>query len=262
MNSMRRAWHRLADMLRGGARREADLATEIQSHLEMQTEDNLRLGMNPDEARRQAMLKFGGIESIKESYRDQRGFPRIEAFVKDFRFALRAMRRDPVFAAVGMLSLALGIGATTAIFSVVNALLIRPLPYSEPGRLLSISIDGAISAPAFEMLRREARTLEGAALFVNYSFNLGGGGEPERIPAARVSADLFRVLGVQPSLGRTFTAEEDVEGGNAVVVLSDALWRRRFGADPNTVGRKILLSGIPHTVIGVMPPGFRFPDGP
>lgn len=263
MNGLRRAWSRLAGAL-WGARRETELNDEIEAHLQMQMEDNLELGMPPEEARRQAVLKFGGVESAKETYRDQRGLPLIEAFVRDIRHAVRSMLRDRAFTAIAMLSLALGIGATATIFSVVNALVIASLPYQEPGRLVSVSFDmgGAISAPAFEFLRRNSRSIERAALFVNCSFNLGGSGEPERIPAARVSADLFFILGVQPALGRTFTAEEDTVGREQAVVLGDGLWRRRFGADPNILGRKVLLTGVPYTVIGVMPPGFQFPDGP
>ena len=211
MNWLRRAWSRLLGVCRGW-RRESDLHDEIESHLEMQMEDNLKLGMSPEEARRQAALKFGGIELAKETYRDQRGLPGLETFARDVRHALRAMRKDKVAALVAVLSLALGIGATTAIFSVLNALLIRPLPYSEPGQLVSIFFDndsygGSISAPAFDTLRRNSRLIDRASLFVNFSFTLafGGGAEPERVQAARVSADLFSILGVQPVLGRTFT---------------------------------------------------------
>jgi predicted permease len=266
MNIVRRGWSRLMGALRG-ARGDAELQDEIESHLEMLTEDNLSLGMPPEEARRQAVLKLGGVEFTKESYRDQRGLPRLDTFFGDVRYALRTLRKEQIATLVAVLSLAVGIGATLAIFSVVNALLIRPLPYSEPGQLVSIffggrSYGGSICAPAFEVMRHQAHVIERAALFVNYSFNLGGSGEPERVPAARVSADLFSILGIQPVLGRTFVSEEDVAGHDAVVVLGNGIWRRRFGSDPNIVGRKILLTGVPHTVIGVMPPGFRFPDGP
>ena len=138
----------------------------------------------------------------------------------------------------------------------------NPIAYSNPGQLVSISFDGAITAPAYEFLRNESNTIERSALFVNHAFNLGISGETERIPAARVSSDLFRVLGVHPVLGRTFTKEEDVAGNSNVVILGDAIWRQRFGADPDIINKEVLLTGVPHTIIGVMPPGFRFPDGP
>ncbi len=261
MKLLRRGWKRLTGML-VGSRRESELAGEIEMHLQMQTEDNLKLGMSPQEARRAAVLKFGAIESVKECYRNQRGLPRLETFLRDARYALRALRKNPEFSAAAILSLALGIGATTAIFSVADSVLLRSLPYPQPERLATISDQGAIPAPLFEQFRREARSIERAALFVNWSFNLAGRGEPERIPAARVSAELFELLGVRPELGRTFTTEEDQEGRDNVVVLGDALWKRRFAGDPSILGRTLMLNNAPYTVIGVMPPGFRFPEGP
>jgi len=261
VRSLRRAWKRLAGTF-ASARRERELAAEMEAHLEMQTEDNLARGLSPEEARRQALLKFGGVESAKESYRDQRGLPQLETLVQDTRYAFRAMRKSPGFAATAVLSLALGIAATTAIFSIVNSTLLQPLPYGDPGRLVTISLDGAITAPLYESFRHDARSLEQAALFVNVSLNLAGSGEPERVPAARVSASLFNLLGAKPRLGRTFTAEEDRPGSDAVVVIGDGLWKRRFGGDPRVLGRKVLVNGVPQIIIGIMPPGFQFPDGP
>jgi len=181
---------------------------------------------------------------------------------KDAAYALRALRRNPGLTAVALCSLALGIAGATAIFSIVNSTLLRPLPYSDPARLVTISVGGAISAPLYDRFRSEARSLEQAALFVNTSLNLAGDREPERVPAARVSASLFPLLGVQPRLGRTFTPEEDQPGRDAVVIIGDGLWKRRFGGDPRVLGHKVLVNGIPQTVIGIMPPGFQFPDGP
>ena len=261
MKPLRRGWKRLTGML-AGSRREPELADEIEMHLQMQTEDNLKLGMSPQEARRAAVLKFGGVESVKEHYREQRGLPRLETFAKDVRYAFRALRRSPEFAAAAILSLALGIGATTAIFSVAYSVLLRSQPYPQSERLATVSLDGAVTAPAFEEFRHKARSIERAALFVNWSFNLGGQGEPERIPAARVSAELFELLGVKPELGRTFTAEEDQKGRDNVVIIGDGLWKRRFAGDANALGRTLILNAAPYTVIGVMPPGFRFPEGP
>ena len=191
-----------------------------------------------------------------------RGWPLLAALAQDARYAFRTMGAAPGFAAVVVCSLALGIAAATAIFSIVHSTLLARLPYGDPGRLVTISLDGAITAPLFESFRHEARSLEQAALFVNVSLNLAGGGEPERVPAARVSAGLFNLLGAQPRLGRTFTAGEDQQGRDAVVVIGDGLWKRRFGADPRVLGHKVIVNGTPQTIIGIMPPGFHFPQGP
>jgi putative ABC transport system permease protein len=184
---------------------------------------------------------------------------------QDVRYGVRAMLRHRGFTVVAVTSLALGVGATTAIFSVVRGVLLQSLPYRDPERLASVSVAGAVSAPLYETFRREARSIEQAALFTSSSFNLGGGsggGAPLRVEAARVSAGLFEMLGVRPERGRVFAQDEDQIGRNDVVLISDGLWRSRFGADPHTVGSVVNLDGAPHTIIGVMPPGFQFPYGP
>jgi len=259
--SPRRAWKRLLGTF-ANARHERELAAEIESHLQMQADDNVKRGMPPAEARRAAVMRSGGIEAAKESYRDQRSLPWLEMPAKDARYAFRALRHSPGFAVVAVLSLALGIAAATTVFSVVDSTLLRPLPYAAPERLVSVALEGAITAPLYDAFRHQGRSVEKAALFINVSLNLGGGGEPERVPAARVSAGLFDLLGVKPQLGRTFTAEEDQRGREGVVVIGDGLWKRRFGGDPQVLGRKVLVNGSPHVVIGVMPPGFQFPAGP
>jgi hypothetical protein len=185
-----------------------------------------------------------------------------ETSVQDARSALRSLRKNRGFSAVAVTTLALGIAGATVIFSIVNSTLLRPLPYAEPARLVTISVGGAITAPLYDRFRTEARTVEQAAIFVNVYLNLAGNPEPQRIPAARVSASLFNLLGVKARLGRTFRDEEDQPGRDAVVILSDGLWKRGLGADPQILGRELLVQGVPQTVIGVMPPGFQFPDGP
>jgi putative ABC transport system permease protein len=186
--------------------------------------------------------------------------------LQDARYGLRAMLKNPGFTVVTVTSLALGIGATTAIFSVVSAVLLQSLPYRDPARLASVSLSGgSVSAPLYEMLRQEARSIEQAALFASSSFNMAGGegsGESIRVQAARVSPGLFGMLGVRPQRGRSFTKDEDQTGQGDVVLISDGLWRSRFGADPRTIGRTVDLDGAPRTIIGIMPPGFRFPYGP
>ena len=261
MKSLRRTWNRLKGTFAGN-RRERDLAAELEAHLEMQMEDNLSRGLSAEAARREALLKFGSVESAKDSYRDQRGLPQLETLARDCRYALRSMRHSPGFTVIAVLSLTLGMAAATSIFGIISSTLLRPLPYQEPGRLVSILVGGAIPAPMYEKFSREARSIERAALFVNVSQNIAGNGGPERVPGARVSGTLFSLLGVNARLGRTFTPEEDRPKGDTVIVIGDSLWRRQFRADPNVLGRKILVNGVPQTIIGVMPPGFHFPDGP
>jgi predicted permease len=239
-----------------------ELEEEMKSHLAMQAEENQADGMAEREARLAAERQFGNALWLKETSREVWGWGPVERLWQDVRYAVRLLRRSPGFAAVALCSLSLGIAGATSIFSIVNSTLLRPLPYSDPARLVTISVGGAISAPLYDRFRREARSIEQAALFVNTSLNLAGDGEPERVPAARVSASLFPLLGVQPRLGCTFTPEEDQPGQDAVVIIGDGLWKRRFGGDARVLGRKVLVNGIPQTVIGIMPPGFQFPDGP
>jgi predicted permease len=261
MRSLRRAWRRLiANVSR--RRDESEMAAEIESHLQMQAEDYMRAGISRVEAERQARVKFGGIESVKENYRDERRFHFLEALLQDLRYAGRMIRKAPGFTAVAVLSLSVGIGAAVVIFSVVNGTLLRPLPYAEPDRLASILVDGAISGPMYLKFREEARSLEKAALFVNWSANLSGTGEPVRIPGARVSAGLFDLLGVSPRMGRTFTTQEDQKGTDRVIIISDKIWRSQFASDPAVIGRFATVDGAMRQIIGVMPAGFQFPDGP
>src|SRR5436190_1325349 len=178
--------------------------------------------------------------------------------MNDLRYALRQLARSPGFTTVAVLTLALGIGANTAIFSVVYGVLLKPLPYDDPRSL--VSVWGARSLAEFVGVRDRNHTLQGVAAYLDrVGVSLSGTGEPARLAGALASADLFRVLGVSAAVGRTFAAGEDQPGNNAVVLLSDGLWRARFGADPSIIGRTLDLDGIPRTVIGVMPRGFWFP---
>ena len=188
--------------------------------------------------------------------------PAYERIESDARYAVRSLRKNPEFTAAAILSLALGIAATTAMFNIADRVLLRPLPYAQPERLATISVEGAISAPLYKAFRTQAHSIESAALFTSWYFNLAGEGEPERIPAARVSTELFSLLGVRPEMGRTFLASEDQFGRDNVVLISDRLWKTHFEADPNIAGRKLILNGRPYTVVGVMPPDFHFPEGP
>lgn len=264
MKALRRGWNRFTGMLtgRGGER---ELADEMASHIQMQTEDNLRAGMPPDEARRAAMLKFGSMESAKESYRNQRGLPLLESGWTDLHYAMRTLRNSPGFSVVAILTLAVGIGANTAIFSLVNQLLLHPAGIDHPERVLAVRTrDNTSSSPAtFADLHASTAIFERVALSdgSGTGVNYAGGESPERLYAPGVSQEWFDVFGAKPLLGRVFTSEEDQLNRNRVVILSHAAWTRLFGADPSVVGRTIQLSQIPHQVIGIMKPDFRFPQG-
>lgn len=259
------AWFRRVGGLVGRDRRDREMAEELESHLLMHIDDNRRSGMSPEEARRQALVKLGGVERVKEEHRDQRGFPAVEATLKDLRFALRMMRRSPGFSAVVLATLAIGIGANTVMFSVVNTLLIRPLPYGDPERLMFVQTveadtrqPSATSPPDFYTYRERNRTLEYLDSFYTRSMNLTGGREPERIPTLVVSSGFLAALGIQPALGRGFARRDEEWGSHRVAILSDGLWQRRFGADPEILGQRITLNGEPYVVVGVLPPAFSF----
>ena len=260
-----RGWlHRLAGAV-DGERRDSEFADELASHLQMHIDDNVRSGMSPDEARRRALLKLGGVEQTKEQYRDRRGLPRLETSIKDLRFALRLMARSPGFTAVVLVTLAIGIGANTVMFSVVNTLFLRPLPYHDADRLLFVqTVDaarrqvGMTAPPDFYSYRANNRTLDHLDAFYTRPFNLTGVAEPERVPTLIVTAGFFTTLGTPAALGRGFVADDEQWGAHRVAILSDGLWRRRFGADPRMVGERITLNGEPYVVAGVAPPKFSF----
>ena len=250
---------------------ERELGDELRFHVEQQTAANVAAGMPREEARRQAMLQFGGPESVKEDCREQRSGFWIEALWVDTRFALRMLRKNPGFTAVAVLTLALGIGATTAVFSVVNAILLKPLPYPNPDKIVMLWWKAPISSAQFDADRfpwgkrdflhfsQSSKAFQSLGAFKSDFFNFAGSGEPVRLDGLRASAGFFSALGVVPALGRTFTPEEEQSGREFEVILSDQLWRDRFGADPVILGRAITLGGASYTVVGVMPRGFAFP---
>ena len=249
---------------------ERELDDELRFHLEMQAAENARRGMDTVRARQAAVQSFGGYERVKEQCRDARGARSVEMLAQDARFALRTLRTNPGFAAAAVLTLGLGIGANTALFSVVDAVLLSPLPYTAPERLVQIwssSPHGiarnSMSPADFFDLRDEAvarGVLESMGGYVDGdAFTLTGRGEPIRVTGAMVTTGLFDVLGVQAASGRTFV-QADGEGDALVVVLSDALWRTRFGASPSVVGGSVTLDARAYTIAGVMPAGFAFPS--
>jgi putative ABC transport system permease protein len=244
----------------GRATRERELAEELESHLQMHVEDNIRSGLSPEEARRQALVKLGGVEQTKETYRRQSGVPMLGDLWQDLRFGTRALLRQPTFTLVAVLTLALGIGANTALFSVINAVLLRPLPFPDADRLVVLyetsppAFETAVSVPNLRDWQQQNSVFEGITAYVAGAFNLQAGDSPQRLRGLSVQANYFDVLGLRPQLGRAFLRGEDEAGSARVVILSDALWRNSFGADPGIVNRTIPLNGQKYTVVGVMPP--------
>src|SRR5579864_8066977 len=267
MRNLRAVLMRLAGMFRRELR-ERELRAELESHVQFHIEDNLRAGMAPEEARRQALISLGGLERTKELYRDRRGLPGLETLLQDLRYGLRTLRKSPGFTVVAVTTLALGIGANTAIFSAVNAVLLRPLPYRDPDRLVWITEiwhkdhdNALVPNPDYTNWNLQAHSFEAMAAYGGgEESNLTGAGPPEHIITAAVTADFFRVLGIQLIRGRAFLPRETLPEGSAVAILSYELWQRRFALDPNILGKAITLDNQRFIVVGLMPAGFRFPD--
>ena len=261
MRSLRRFLTRL---LNPAARRAQDerLREEIEEHIALQTEENLRAGLSPIEARRQSMLKFGGAEAMKQDYRAERGLPLIDDLLHDLRFAFRMLRKSPTFTAVAIVTLALGIGANAVVFGVLNALILRPLNVPQPESLwqLERASDkvGSESYPNYLDLRDRNRTFDGLAAFAIAPAALDTGGNPSRAWVYQVSGNYFDVLGIQPYVGR-FIRASDEHGPNSApyIVLTYAYWRSHFEGDRSVVGRSVQLNKSPFTIVGVAPPGFR-----
>jgi predicted permease len=243
----------------------ADVDDELAFHIAMRVERNVALGMTPDAAQREAERRFGDVGTVRhelvrhdERRRQSEGRREyLRDFLQDLRFGWRALRRAPGFAIAATLTLALGIGANAAIFSVVNAIVLRPLPYREPDRLVSI---GTGSAGEFLGLRERLHSFSQIGVWVPQTHPIDLGDETVRLEGAGLSTNMLAMLGVSPRLGRGFAEEEGEMGRNAVLLLSDGLWRERFGASPGVIGKRILLEGIPVTIVGVMPDHFHFPD--
>ena len=247
---------------------EREMDAEMRFHLEMEAAKNLRRGMSEEEAGLAARRSFGGVEQVKEEYRDLSRFRRLEEFWRDARYGARMLLKTPGFTAAAALTLALGIGANTAVFSVVYATLLKPLPYPEAERIYGVEIlipERGLSLAGriqdYLEWRKASTAFSGVAALRPGEWNLTGDGEPERIGGAHVSANFFEFLGDPPALGRGFAPEEEVPGADNVVVISDALWRRRYGANPNIVGGTIKLNGQNHLVVGIAPPSLLVPTG-
>jgi predicted permease len=265
-----RALRRIRTAVRGWLQPDgldAEVAEELRFHLEREVDANLAAGMTPDEARRAAQVTIGNITAVREASRAGRSGALPHQAARDLRLGMRLVRKAPGFAASAALVVALGIGTTTAIFSVVYGVMFRPLPYDEPERLVALwsRVPGAsqrvrLNAADQRVLVAGNTVFDDIALATApQNFNLTGSGEPERVVAARLSSNVLSVLRVRPVLGRAFTPVDEQRGPAPVVLISHGLWKRRFGADPAILGRTITLSGNPYEVIGVMPPGFQFP---
>lgn len=262
-----RAWLVRVWSLFGKNRRDREFAEELESHLQLHVEDGIRSGLTLSEARRAAIVKLGGIEPTKERHRDRRGIPFLETLARDLAYAARMLRRNPGFAATVVLTLGLGIGATTAIFTVVNAVLLRPLPYPDPDRLVYIASNWRASGDSdfaytadYAAWRNHSRTLSQIAGYMTFTANFTGGGEAERVTGGYATMSLFPLLGVQPMMGRTFLPEEDRPGGPPAAILSHAFWKRRFAGDPSVIGKALTLDADTYTVVGVLPATFLIPD--
>jgi putative ABC transport system permease protein len=245
---------------------EREMEEELRFHLQMRAEENARRGMSADEAQRAALRSFGRWARIKEACRDVKGGGVLDTFVQDVKFGARMLRKNFVFTIVAVLTLALGIGANTAIFSVVNGVLLRPLPYANAERLVAIqelNEKGSrvqVTPANFLDWRAQSTSFEQLAAIFGRTANLSAGDEAERVGLAMTSANFFQVFALQPQRGRFFLPDDERAGHDPVVVLSDGLWQRRFGGDASLVGKPIALDGQTYTVVGIAPAGFQYPD--
>jgi putative ABC transport system permease protein len=264
MATLKEFWARIRGLL-GKTRSESDLAAELRAHLEMAEEEHLARGKSHQEAKHAARRDFGGVEQFKELYRERRGLPMLETFLQDLRFGARMLRKNPGFTAVAILTLALGIGANTAIFSVVNSLLLTPPRFNQPDRLVMVWEtkpstswhQGPVSPANYFQWLEHNTVFEQMAVMYDDHLTISSDSDPEQVAYQGVTPNMLAMLGTDPIIGRTFTAQDGVPGNDDVVILSHGLWQRRFGGDPSVVGKKIQLNGQSNTVVGVMPRGFQ-----
>jgi putative ABC transport system permease protein len=247
-------------------KQEREFSAELQSHLDLHIADNIRAGMTPDEARRQALIALGGMEQTRERYRDAITFRWIDALLKDIQFGFRTMRRSAGFTMLAIVTLAVGIAATNTAFTIVNTVLIRDLPFEEPDRIVAIGMTNSggdlsdLSYTDFKDWERLTRSFAGIAAIRTMTMNVSDDDRaPERFLGSYVSAQTFQLLRIRPALGRDFAADEDRDGGPPVVILSHRVWRDRYASNSEILGRSIRVNARPATVVGVMPEGMEFP---
>ena len=266
MKLIRVSWARLHSLFRK-ENLDREFSDELTTHLELHIEDNLRAGMSLEEARRGALLKLGGLEQTKESVRDHRGLPSLEALLRDLRYAIRTLRKSPAFTAAAMLTLSLGIGANTVIFSFSDLLLNHPISLQHLDRLVSIDVlrsngdEAPLAAANLLDLRAQTESLESLTSYQQWPANILGNAGAEEVMGVKVGDDFFATLDVKPVEGRTFLADEHQPGQDHVVVLSYGFWRREFAADPRLFGKSLKIDGENYDVVGVMPDRFQFPPG-
>jgi len=257
-----RAWLLRFDSLFNKRRQDEELSAELESHLHLHIEDNLRAGMTPEGARRQALIKLGGVEQTKEKYRDRRGFPWFESLLQDVRFGFRMLRKNPGFTAVAVLTLALGIGANTAIFTLIDSVMLRPLPVKDPQQLIQITrvVDGKdqpLSYPQFTRLNGQMHSIQGAFARQGTNAVLTIEGVEEQVTGEIVSGGYFEALELKPAAGRLLTPQDDaVPGASPLAIISFDFWRRRFAESPNVLGKTFSVGGQVFTIIGVTPESF------
>lgn len=263
MRRARQLLTRVANLVTG-RRQEDRLRVEIEEHIALQTEENIRAGMSRTEACRQALLKFGAVEPIREAYRDQESIPFVENLLLDLKYGLRILRKSPGFTAVAVLTLALGMGVNTAMFSIVYGVVFRPLPYPQSQRIVELtessprgSDEKDVTYQELQFLQEHSSPFQFLSGYTVQGYNLGVGNKTERVKGQPVSADYFHVLGIRPLLGRDFLADDHIGNGAHVAILSYEIWQKHMGGDRATIGRTVTLDGEPFTVIGVMPPGLE-----
>jgi predicted permease len=245
-------------------RNDLDLDDEVHSYVHLLAEEKMRGGMNPDEACRAARIELGGVEQVKEQVREVRAGAWLDSLLQDLRYTARMLVKNPGFTAIAILTLALGIGANTAIFSVVHGVMLAPLPYNEPDRLVMVMESNPrfshvwISYPNFQDWQRDAQSFQQMAAFRQQGYDLTNPGAPEHVDGSAVTAGFFNVLGVRLTLGRDFSLQEDRHGGAPALIISDRLWRNRFARSPQVLGQLITLDGVGYFIVGVLPHEFRF----
>jgi putative ABC transport system permease protein len=271
MTGLREWIHRLWGSLHRNLR-EVEMEEELRRHLELASEDLQSRGSPPGAARRSARIEYGGLTQAMELMRDQRGLPWVDDFVCDVRYGLRALRRSPGFAALAVLIMALGIGANTAVFSVVNTVLLKPLSYHDPDRIVTLTNPlttgeassplavKLVSIPNFQDWHDQSSSFEAMSFYYSWKNPVMAGSTAEYAQVTKVSPEFFRVFAVEPVIGRFFNAEESKPGSGGALMISYAYWQSHFGGDPGVLGRTIRRYNTAQTIVGVLPPGFRFPD--
>ena len=239
---------------------DAELDEELRSHLDHAIEEHVRSGLSEQDARTAALRDFGGITQIREGYRQQRGIPIFDWILRDMRFGFRQLRKSPGFAVTAVVTLALGVGANTAIFTLIDSIVLRPLPFTHQERVVSISSDGFFPKGWIRALQQNSQSFASISAYgLNAESNVAGTDSSERVFGSRVTSNIFDTLEIHPAVGSFYSSENAIEGQDLVVVLSYGFWRDRFAGNPDAVGKTIRVDGISRRILGVMPAGVQFP---